>query len=95
MFRAIVVSEHLQSVLRPRGTKKIKEVYCTYNHLWLVFVLPPTLAGKTHRDDFVHCCSCLSLSIVRSGKHLALPPTCFDGFQPKLGHRCNMGTFIS
>ena len=34
-----------------------------------------------HDDDDV-CCCCL------------LPSTCFDGFQPKLGHRCNMGTLI-
>ena len=26
--------------------------------------------------------------------HLAISSTCFDGFQPKLGHRCNMETLI-
>ena len=25
---------------------------------------------------------------------MALTSTCFDGFQPKLGHRCNIGTLI-
>ena len=48
---------------------------------------------------FVHCCLLLSvdvmvLSVVKTGEHLALTSTCFDGFQPKLGHRCNMGTLI-
>ena len=29
----------------------------------------------------------LLLSVVKTGQHLALTSTCFDGFQPKLGHR--------
>ena len=32
---------------------------------------------ETHKDRFV------LLSVVKSGQHLALPSTCFDGFQPK------------
>ena len=38
---------------------------------------------------FVPCCCCLlSVDVVD------LPSTCFDGFQPKLGNRCNMGTLL-
>ena len=44
----------------------------------------PALAGMTHWDHFV----------VKKGYHLVLSLTCFDIFQPKLGHRCNMETLI-
>ena len=39
----------------------------------------------------VVCCVAV---VVKTGYHLALPSTCFDGFQPKLGHRYNMGIHI-
>ena len=60
----------------------------------VIFVLPTLLAGKTHRDHFVPLSVdvwCLSWKRVNT---LALSSTCFDGFQPKLGHRCNMGTLV-
>ena len=46
-----------------------------------------------------HIMITLSIVVCCCGKQaniwLYLPPsTCFDGFQPKLGHRCNRGTLI-
>ena len=58
---------------------------------WTTLCSLPLIAGKTHR---------IALSTVVVCKNrltylLALTSTCFDAFQPKLGHRCNMGTLIN
>ena len=55
----------------------------------------PALAGKTHRDHFVPCCCCCLLwKQLKNRLKFDSNFTCFNGFQPKLGHRCNMETLI-
>ena len=49
--------------------------------------VPPAFAGKTLTDSFVPCC-CENRLTFGSLSHA------FDGFQPKVGHICNMGTLI-
>ena len=66
------------------GCKAKQPYYCISSKGRGDVIVSPALAGKTHRDHFVLFCCLLSV-VVKTGKHLALPSTCFDGFQLKLG----------
>ena len=62
-------------------------------NIYSIIFVSPALAGKTDRDHFVPCCCCCLL-LWKQVNIWHLPSICFDGFQPELGHRCNMRTLI-
>ena len=48
----------------------------------MVYFVLPALAGKNIGITLLFVVVCCE----KKKEHLALPSTCFDGFQPKLGH---------